>query len=364
MDNPGTAAVDRGAMNTGPRGRRPISSNARAGVAALWSAVSIGSAGVACAAQDVVITTSGDRLVGEIQGFEDDVLTISTDYSDSDFEMEWDKVASLESDRQFLVETFDGKRVSGSLKPDPEKKSVVRIAETSVPLSDVSTGMPFERTFWSRFDTALDFGFSMTRTNSATQLSLGTNVSYRDERYVDVLFANVFRSSQENAPETQRWDLGNDFRRLLGSRWYVNTTQDFLNTEEQGLDLRTTIGGGGGRYLMRTSSQYMALGAGLAWTNENYTDSTLPTKDSAEAYLGTEFMTEKLRITDLITRLTYFPSLTISNRHRFAYRIDLDFNLPGDWYFRIGLFDNYDNKPPQGFSNNDYGWSSAFGFKF
>jgi len=35
--------------------------------------------------------------------------------------------------------------------------------------------------------------------------------------------------SQENAPETQRWDLSNDFRRFLGTRWYVNTTQDFLN---------------------------------------------------------------------------------------------------------------------------------------
>ena len=98
--------------------------------------------------------------------------------------------------------------MSGSLKPDPEKKPVVQIAGTSVPLPEVSAMQPFERTFWARFDTALDFGYSMTRTNSAKQLSLGTNLSYRDERYVDVLFANVFRSSQENAPETQRWDLG------------------------------------------------------------------------------------------------------------------------------------------------------------
>jgi hypothetical protein len=47
-----------------------------------------------------------------------------------------------------------------------------------------------------------------------------------------------------------------------------------------------------------------------------------------------------------------------------TYRLDLDFNLPGDWYFRVGLFDNYDSKPPEGFSKNDYGWSNGFGFKF
>jgi hypothetical protein len=78
-------------------------------------------------------------------------------------------------------------------------------------------------------------------------------------------------------------------------------------------------------------------------------------QNSAEAYLGTEFMTE---------RVTYYPSLTESGRYRLTYRFDLDFNLPGDWYFRVGLFDNYDSKPPEGFSKNDYGWSNGFGFKF
>ena len=344
-------------------GRRSIFSVAKTGGTALCLAVFIGSAGVAYG-QDVVTTTSGDRLVGEIKRVEKNVLTFGTAYSDADFRIQWGDVAALDSKRQFIVETFDGRRLSGSLSVDPDRKPVVQIGGTSVPLAEVSVVQPFERTFWSRWDTALDFGYSTTRTNSAKQLSLGTNTSYRDERYVDVIFANVFNSSQENAPDTKRWDLGNDFRRLLGNRWYANTTQDFLNSEEQGLDLRTTIGGGGGRYVLRSASQYLTLGAGLAWTNENYTDPALPTKDSAEAYFGSELMTEQLKIADLITRLTYYPSLTISDRYRLAYRIDLDFNLPGDWYFRFGLFDNYDSQPPEGFSKNDYGWSNAFGFKF
>jgi putative salt-induced outer membrane protein YdiY len=317
---------------------------------------------VVASAQDIVVTTSGDRLVGEIQGMDKDILTISTPYSDVDFKIKWEDVVSIESKRQFLIETYDGKRLSGPLAASADKK--VQIGATAVALADVSTVQPFERNFLSRFDSALDFGYSMTRANSATQLSLGANLSYRDEHHADTLFANVFRSSQDNAPTTQRWDLSNDFRRLLGAKWYVNTTQDFLNSEEQGLDLRTTIGGGGGRYLMRSSAQHLAVGAGLAWTNENYTDNTVPTKNSAEAYFGTEFMTEKMKFADLLTRFTYYPSLTISGRQRIAYRFDLDFNLPGDWYFRIGFFDNYDSKPAVGFSKNDYGWSNAFGFKF
>ena len=313
---------------------------------------------------DVVVTTTGERLAGEIIRVEKDVLTFSTGYSDADFKIEWDKIASLESSRQFLVETFDGKRLTGSLIPDPSAKAAVQIAGTSVLLADMSVMQPIERGFWSRFDSGLDFGYSMTKANSAKQLSLGSNLSYRDANYYDALFANIFSSTQENAPDTQRWDLGNDFRRFLGSRWYVNTTQDFLNSEDQGLDLRTTIGGGAGRYLMRAASQHLAVGAGIAWTNENYSDADTPTKDSAEAYFATEFMTEKLKITDFITRFTYYPSLTIDDRYRLAYRFDFDFNLPGDWYLRVGFFDNYDSQPQEGFSKNDYGWSNAFGFKF
>ena len=337
---------------------------ARTGVAVALILGFMGHTSVAYAqTPDVVITTTGDKLVGEIIRVEKDVLTFSTGYSDVDFKIEWDKVASIESSRQFVVETFDGKRLSGSLVTDANTKAAVQIAGTSVPLAQVSALQPVERNFWSRFDAGLDFGYSMTRTNSAKQLSLGANLSYRDPDYYDVLFVNVFSSTQANAPDTQRWDVSNDFRRFLGTRWYVNTTQDFLNSEEQGLDLRTTIGGGAGRYLMRSSSQHLAVGAGLAWTKENYTDAT-PAKDSGEAYFSSEFMTEKLKITDFITRFTYYPSLTIDDRYRLAYRFDFDFNLPGDWYLRTGFWDNYDSQPPAGFSKNDYGWSNAFGFKF
>ena len=289
---------------------------------------------MASAATDVVTTITGEKIVGEIKKVEKDVLTIETAYSDSDFKIEWDQIASIESDRQFLVETFAGRRLSGPLKTEAGEESDRAGRDVSVPLADVSAMEPYERSFWSRFDAGFDFGYSMTQANSAKQLTFGGNLLYRDKQIVDSMLANVFKSTQSNAPDTQRWDFGNDFRYLFGDRWYANTTQDFLNSDEQGLDLRTTIGGGGGRYLLRSSSQYLAVGGGLAWTKEDYKDPAIPKKDSAEAYLGTEFMTEKLKVTDLVTRFTYYPSLTIDDRYRINYRFDLDFNLPGDWYFR------------------------------
>lgn len=212
----------------------------------------------------------------------------------------------------------------------------------TIPLADISMMQPYERSFWSRLDAGFDFGYSIVRANEATQLSFGGNLSYQGQRIVDALFVSLFRSSQSNAPETNRWEVGNDYRYLLGERWYVTTTQDFLGSDEQALDLRLTLGGGVGRYLWRSFDQNVAFGAGLAWTRENYEDPAIEIQSSGEAYIGTELMTEKLKLADLLTRLTYYPSLTIDGRYRLSHKFDLDFDLPGDWYFRIGVFDQYD----------------------
>lgn len=316
------------------------------------------------AGTDVVVSKSGDRLVGEIKKLSKKVLTFSTDYSDSDFHIEWEDVVSIESTRQFLVETFAGQRTAGTLVFDKARPATVTVGSESLALADISSIEPFERSFWSRFDTGFDFGYSMVRANDARQLSFGGNASYRGERNIDALFVNVFDNSQSNAPKTQRWEVGNDYRYLLGERWYLTTTQDFLGSDEQALDLRTTLGAGVGRYLLRSADQYLAVGAGLAWTREDYQDPGIAVQDSSEAYFGTELMTEKLRFVDVLTRFTCYPSLSISSRYRLNYKLDLDFNLPGDWYFRVGVYDNYDSKPPAGLSSNDWGWSNSFGLKF
>ena len=93
-------------------------------------------------------------------------------------------------------------------------KKAVQVGAVAIALADVSVIQPIERSFWSRFETGADFGYSMTQANDATQLTLGGNLLYRDENVVDTLLGNVFKSTQSNAPETQRWNLGNDFRYL------------------------------------------------------------------------------------------------------------------------------------------------------
>src|SRR4249920_1208847 len=101
----------------------------------LWVLLILIAAARASAATDVVTMITGERIVGEIKKAEKDVLTIETTYSDSDFKIEWDQIASIESDRQFLIETFGGRRLSGPLKAEPAKKGTVLVGNDSVLLA-------------------------------------------------------------------------------------------------------------------------------------------------------------------------------------------------------------------------------------
>jgi hypothetical protein len=314
---------------------------------------------------DVVVLTNGDRIKGEIKKLDKEKLIVETDYSDEDFKIKWEKVAKVESDRTFLVETFDGLRTGGSITADKTDPKVTLVGTASkMTLPQIATIRPYEQSFWSRFDAGFDVGYSMTKANATKQLTANSNIVYTTEKSISTLAASIFFNEQGEAAQTRRWEVTPEYKRLLPRHWYASGLSDFYSSDEQQLDLRTSIGGGMGRYFLRSSKQYLAVGGGLAWTNERYMDPAVPNANSAEAYIGAEYMTEKLKIFDLITRFTLLPSLTVEGRYRSNFKFDLDFNLPGDWYMKTGFYNNFDSRPPEGLQRNDYGWTNSFGYKF
>src|SRR5215204_2188626 len=74
---------------------------------------------------DVVTLPNGDRITGEIVELERGRLEFKTDDAGT-LMLEWDKVASLVSTRQFDVVLIDGRRYLGSLgSADPRSLAVL-----------------------------------------------------------------------------------------------------------------------------------------------------------------------------------------------------------------------------------------------
>ena len=84
------------------------------------------------AANDTLIVSNGDVLVGEIKSMDRGVLLMETDYSDSDFNIEWEKVVEFHSNRNYIIILSEGERYYGKIHSDPAdgKKLMVYIHHT------------------------------------------------------------------------------------------------------------------------------------------------------------------------------------------------------------------------------------------
>ena len=84
------------------------------------------------AVNDTLLVSNGDVLVGEIKSMERGVLVMETDYSDSDFKIEWDNVIKFQSERNFIVTLSEGERYYGKIYSDPTDGKKVIIIEAGI----------------------------------------------------------------------------------------------------------------------------------------------------------------------------------------------------------------------------------------
>jgi hypothetical protein len=141
------------------------------------------------------------------------------------------------------------------------------------------------------------------------------------------------------------------------------TFGNFLQSDELELDLRSTIGGGVGRYLVQNNRWLLSINGGGAWTNENFEDPLVSKKNSGEALGAIEFNAFNIGDLNILAQFSVFPSLSELGRVRMNFRNDFKWDLPQDLYFSVGFTNNFDSSSPtDGTSRNDYVFSTSVGW--
>ena len=146
--------------------------------------------------------------------------------------------------------------------------------------------------------------------------------------------------------------------------WFYSLSGDFLSNDEQKLQLRSTVKGGFGKYVIHSNRMYFGGGFGLAFNNEKFNDVNNTNRNSLEAYIGLALDIFDVKDFNLNTDVTFYPSLTQSGRYRADYNLNLKYDLPLDFFIKLGLTYNYDSKPVEGASVSDYAFQSTFGWEF
>jgi hypothetical protein len=309
---------------------------------------------------------NGNIIDGEIKSLERGIVVVSTDYSDSDFKIEWDQIHKIKTESFFFITLSDGRKYYGQLQSVSIDR-ILLVTEDNQRIEarhiDIVYLLPLEKTFWDRLSASIDVGFSLTKAQNLRQFNTRSSIGYKEKKWsTDASFNSIY-STQDSIEATARNEGMMSFRYILPRRWYPIASVSFLTNTEQRLDLRMNVQIGMGKFIIRTNSSYWGAKLGVNRNVERYSNET-PDRESWEAYVGSELDLYNIGDLNLLTSLMIYPGITARERYRSDFVFDLKYDLPYDFYIKLGLSANYDNRPAEDASELDYVFQTGFGWEW
>lgn len=328
---------------------------------------------------DSIVFTNGNYMVGEIKNMSMGVMQIETDYSDSDFKIDWELIKYIKSDQVYLVQTSTGDRYNGpfSTTPgDPAKIDIVDLddGKVTIPLVNVVNLKTVDQSFISRLDLSLSLGYNLTKANNNRQFSGRVDMGYMSNTVAVSLYGSMVNSFAEekiddsttNKIETFRWDAGAGVNFFIIRDWFALIKNDLLHTSEQQLELRSVTKAGFGNYIVNNQRMYFLVAGGIAWNFENYMnapDSSANPTNSAEGFLGMEYRIFDIGDLKFTTSSYNYISITESPRFRSDFIFDINYEFAFDLFFGVGFTLNYDSRPAPGSDEIDYVLQTKIGWE-
>jgi len=316
---------------------------------------------------DLIFLKNGDRVTGEIKELSYGKVRLSTDDMGTIY-IEWDKIERLISDKIFEVELQFGSVYYGTLGVTADKRKMAVIGDTltyDLYRAFVVSIRPIKDTFLQRLDGSISLEFNLTKTTGVKQLILGGNIMYQARIWSQSVTFNSQVTSQPEKDMSRRGDLNYQAIRHLEKRWFGAGILALEQNTELGIDLRASIGAGGGRRLIQTNNTLLWTAALLSGTRESIRDSSgvkynleLPVKSLYRVFV---FDDPK---TDITINLGIFPNLTTLGRIRMELDSKLEYEFIKDLKARLNFYYTFDNKPPSATAaKDDYTLTTGFVWK-
>jgi Protein of unknown function, DUF481 len=314
---------------------------------------------------DVVTLYNGDRITGEIKSLDNGILNYSTDAMGT-LKIEWQEIATLQSDFYYEIRLSSGTRYFGSIVPSEQPGQLIVVdLDGDHPLDwlQVVGARPIEKKFIDRIDLYLAAGYSYDRGSAVAQTTINTTISYENEKARNTLSG---RTSQTDSDGEDTSSTKVDVDRAIWTRhqkWFRAFTANYEANDELGLKHRIGIGSGMGRLILDSQKHRLVGVAGLQVITEK---SKAGDQDqNLELYLSSRYRAWRFNTPelDLDFGFTLYPSLTDSGRVRSASDLRLRWELIADLFFDITSYATWDSESESN-SGIDYGVSTGLGWEF
>ena len=321
---------------------------------------------------DIVVMKNGDQLSGEVSKLENGLLFFDVDYVSGSIQLDWLQVEKVQSTGIFQIVFKNGEHLSGTIGKVPAgeapgKDFEVRAGNeiTRVAGPDVVNIESQKPNFWRQVTGAIDFGYNFTSGNSQTSLSSDANASYTATTWAaGASFTSSF-SGQSGGSTTNLAEVEAFGQRYLNRNSFLMALGDFLHSSQQGLELRSTLGGGYGRYWIRTNQNQFLWVAGAVYTHESFVPTSgQPNDQNIEGLVGLQYQLLRFDRYNLQSQLFVFPGLSDAGRVRTTTKTTFTVKLSNNFHTNFSFWDNFDSRPPVNAKGNELGISSGLGWSF
>jgi len=322
---------------------------------------------------DRIHLTNGDVITGNIKQLDRGKLRMKTLTMDTVF-INWVDIETIDSDKYLRIEKIDGTFTNGIIKKSDLANELIvedRGIEVEVPILAVSTIQPIrvKESFWRRLEGDLSAGLDYKKASDILLVNMSTNLRFKEEKY-ELAFTGNWNetSTRDEASGTEtdssRAELSTTYTRFLKDRWFWKATGGLERNEELGLNLRTIIGATAGKYLVQNPTLRFELNAGLAENWEDRVDGIKSASTEGLIRASLDIFKHTLPITRLSASVSVFPGITDSSRMRINSDISLRNEIVRSVFWDLTFYSTFDNRPPEGSAEEDFGIVTSIGASF
>ncbi len=328
------------------------------------AALSLAAASARVAA-DVVVMQNGDRITGEVNRIWGNDLSIEPEYSD-EFTVDLDKVAYVESEREFDLTLDDGREVTARLPGASAdgRQTVIYEGETrQVAITELEQvveaddgGFDWESHIdWNSTITQGNTDSTIARVAADALIEVGDHRNITTLLFADEELGGVKTKDQKFVTYAYNW--------LFSDRWFLGAGGSYESDPIKQLDDRTIVGVGIGRDIWDFHDRSMSFELGAGALDE----SVAGTKESNSiAYWKFRFSYE-FSGTDLEVFHNHQVNSYLSGRDNLFAKSStgLRYDIGDDlFYLTMSLNVDYESDPPPGAQTEDTTWVVGAGFEF
>lgn len=223
---------------------------------------------------DTVTLGNGDRLSGTVVKMEAGTLWLETAYAGT-LKLPWPQVARLETDGPVRLRLDDRAEFDARLQPAAARQVRVQpggLGEPApLPLDRIAAINPPRHAGGMALSGRAALGGSLTRGNTdGDTLHLDGEVVARHPTQRVTLGGEINEASQDGVNTVSNWRLGLKVDHFLAERTYLYAHTRFDHDGRADLDLRSTVGAGGGHQFIERDDLKISLEGGVSLVHEAY----------------------------------------------------------------------------------------------